>query len=88
MAGVEDRVAVVTGGAQGIGAATAARLAAGGARVVVIDLNADGAVATAASIAETGAQSLGQRAELSPASELCTSSSTTPVSCATTCCSR
>jgi 3-oxoacyl-[acyl-carrier protein] reductase len=65
MAGVEDRVAVVTGGAQGIGAATAARLAAGGARVAVVDLNADGAIATAASIAETGAQTLGLSADVS-----------------------
>jgi 2-dehydro-3-deoxy-L-rhamnonate dehydrogenase (NAD+) len=36
------RVALVTGGARGIGAATAARLAAGGARVAVFDLSVDG----------------------------------------------
>jgi 3-oxoacyl-[acyl-carrier protein] reductase len=65
MAGVEDRVAVVTGGAQGIGAAVAARLAAGGAKVAVVDLNADGAAATAASIADTGAQTLGLGADVS-----------------------
>jgi 3-oxoacyl-[acyl-carrier protein] reductase len=65
MAGVQDRVAVVTGGAQGIGAAIAARLAAGGAKVAVIDLNADGAAATAAAIAETGAQTLGLSADVS-----------------------
>jgi 3-oxoacyl-[acyl-carrier protein] reductase len=65
MAGVKDRVAVVTGGAQGIGAAVAARLAAGGATVAVIDLNADSAAATAASIAETGAQALGLSADVS-----------------------
>jgi 3-oxoacyl-[acyl-carrier protein] reductase len=41
----EGRVALVTGGARGIGAATAARLAAGGAKVAVFDLNADGAQA-------------------------------------------
>jgi NAD(P)-dependent dehydrogenase (short-subunit alcohol dehydrogenase family) len=34
--------AIVTGGASGIGAAIAARLAAGGARVAVLDLNAAG----------------------------------------------
>jgi NADP-dependent 3-hydroxy acid dehydrogenase YdfG len=39
------RVAVITGGASGIGAATAARLAAQGAHVTVSDLAADGATA-------------------------------------------
>ena len=38
-----DKVAVVTGAAQGIGAATALKLAAGGATVVVLDLNEAGA---------------------------------------------
>jgi 3-oxoacyl-[acyl-carrier protein] reductase len=65
MAGVKDRVAVVTGGAQGIGASIAARLAAGGAKVAVVDLNAGGAAATAASIAETGTQTLGLSADVS-----------------------
>jgi 3-oxoacyl-[acyl-carrier protein] reductase len=58
MAGVAGRVAVVTGGAQGIGAAVATRLAAGGAKVAVVDLNADAAAATAASIAQTGAEAI------------------------------
>lgn len=47
-----NRVAVVTGGAQGIGAATALKLAAGGATVVVLDLNGDGAKDTAQWISE------------------------------------
>jgi NAD(P)-dependent dehydrogenase (short-subunit alcohol dehydrogenase family) len=39
----KDRVAVVTGGAGGIGAATCRRLAAEGARVVVVDVSDDAA---------------------------------------------
>ena len=45
-----DRVAIVTGAASGIGAATAARLAAEGARVVVVDVDANGARDVAARI--------------------------------------
>jgi 2-hydroxycyclohexanecarboxyl-CoA dehydrogenase len=40
---LEGRIALVTGGASGIGAATCRRLAAEGARVAVTDLNLDGA---------------------------------------------
>ena len=51
---LEGQRALVTGGASGIGAATAARLAAEGAAVVIGDLNANGARALAA---EIGAES-------------------------------
>lgn len=43
----EGKVALVTGGASGIGAATARLLVAGGAQVMIADLNADGAAALA-----------------------------------------
>jgi D-threitol dehydrogenase (NAD+) len=48
---LDDRVALVTGGASGIGAAIAAALAAKGARIAVADLDAAGA--------QTAAQALG-----------------------------
>jgi len=47
---LEGRAALVTGGASGIGAATARRLAAEGARVAVADLDEDGARAVAAEL--------------------------------------
>jgi 3-oxoacyl-[acyl-carrier protein] reductase len=49
-----DRVAVVTGAARGIGAATMRRLAADGARVVGLDLDGDAAQAVATSVGGAG----------------------------------
>ncbi|MCV7031029.1 SDR family NAD(P)-dependent oxidoreductase [Mycobacterium sherrisii] len=52
--GLERRVAVVAGGATGIGAATAARLGVEGCRVLIGDVAADAAEQTAARIAAAG----------------------------------
>jgi 3-oxoacyl-[acyl-carrier protein] reductase len=52
------RTAVVTGAARGIGAATAGRLAAEGARVLLADLDGKGAEASAAHIREAGGKAL------------------------------
>ena len=47
---LKDQAAIVTGGASGLGAATARRLAAHGAKVAVCDLNAKLAESVAAEI--------------------------------------
>lgn len=51
-----DRVALVTGGASGIGRATCQRLAREGARVVVADISVEAGEATARSIVDEGGQ--------------------------------
>lgn len=50
MSNFSDQVAVITGGAQGIGRAVAERLTAGGARLAIWDLDADLAKACASEI--------------------------------------
>jgi len=59
MPGVEGRVALVTGGAQGIGAAVARRLSQGGANVAVLDLQQEAAAGMAEQLMSTGASALG-----------------------------
>src|SRR6266576_4773509 len=54
MRGLRGKRIVVAGGATGIGAATAERLAAEGAAVAVGDINLDGAQATGKRITEAG----------------------------------
>lgn len=51
---LSGRVAVVTGGAQGIGAAIATRLTEEGAAVGILDINADAADALAARLTDAG----------------------------------
>lgn len=68
MATLEDKVAVVTGAAQGIGRAIAGRLAAEGATVVVTDLDGEGASATAAAL--PGAGHTGVRVDVTDRAEV------------------
>ena len=57
---IEGKVAIVTGGAQGIGGACARRLAAHGAAVLVADYDADRAGANTARIREAGGRAAAQ----------------------------
>ena len=61
---LNEKIAIVTGAASGIGAACAAMLAAEGARVVVADLNLNGAAAQARRIEELGGQAIAAQVDI------------------------
>ncbi|MFE6684888.1 SDR family NAD(P)-dependent oxidoreductase [Streptomyces sp. NPDC057743] len=61
---LRDRLALVVGGASGIGAACAVRLAAEGAEVVVADLDEDGAARVAERITAAGGSALPRRIDV------------------------
>ncbi|HEX9099932.1 MAG TPA: SDR family NAD(P)-dependent oxidoreductase [Candidatus Dormibacteraeota bacterium] len=63
----DDHVAIVTGAASGIGHATALRLAAEGAAVVIADVNGHGAEDVARSILEDGGRALAQQVDVTDA---------------------
>jgi 2-hydroxycyclohexanecarboxyl-CoA dehydrogenase len=62
--GAMGRVAVVTGGASGMGLAIARRLAARGDRVGVLDVQGDAALRAAAELRDSGAAAIGVEADV------------------------
>ncbi len=70
MTDASTRTAIVTGGARGIGAAIAARLAADGMAVGVLDLDEAGAKNTAALITDGGGRAAGIAADVSAAASV------------------
>jgi 2-hydroxycyclohexanecarboxyl-CoA dehydrogenase len=67
---IVDRVAVVTGGARGLGRAISLRLAEDGVAVSVWDLNLEGARETADMIRETGARAIACGGDSSAAADI------------------
>jgi len=66
----EQRVAIVTGAARGIGAATARRLAVDGMAVAVLDLDADACKETVNEIVAAGGRALAVGADVSQGDEV------------------
>lgn len=66
----EGTVAIVTGGASGIGAACAAALAAAGARVAVVGLGSSAPAEAAAELVAQGADALGVACDVTNAADL------------------
>ncbi len=71
MAGkLQDKVALVTGGASGIGRATALTLAREGAKLMVADMNEDGGQQTVHMITENGGEAAFFQVEVTQANEV------------------
>jgi 3-oxoacyl-[acyl-carrier protein] reductase len=67
---LDGKSAVITGGAQGIGLEIARVLGGEGARLLLGDLNEDGAVAAAEGLAADGIEAIAQRADVTSEAEM------------------
>ncbi|MEU5842057.1 SDR family NAD(P)-dependent oxidoreductase [Rhodococcus sp. NPDC047139] len=65
MEGLKDKIVLVAGAATGLGADSARRLAREGARVVIGDIDVEGAERTAATITETGGTAVAVQFDIS-----------------------
>ncbi len=65
-----DRIAIVTGSARGIGAATARRLATDGMAVAILDLDEDACARTVKEIADAGGRALAVGADVSKSDQV------------------
>jgi NAD(P)-dependent dehydrogenase (short-subunit alcohol dehydrogenase family) len=64
------RTALITGGARGIGYTTASRLAAAGARVVIVDINEDLLTTSVAALRADGAEADGWRCDITDEADI------------------
>jgi meso-butanediol dehydrogenase/(S,S)-butanediol dehydrogenase/diacetyl reductase len=70
MANLSNRVAIVTGGAQGLGEGIVRRLAADGAKVAIADLNGAKAEALAEELRQVGREAIGVKVDVANRSEV------------------
>ncbi|TDA69969.1 MAG: glucose 1-dehydrogenase [Clostridia bacterium] len=63
--GLEDRVAIITGGGQGIGEAICLELGRRGAKVAVVDINLENASKVAQTIKDAGSEAMAIKADVS-----------------------
>ncbi|ETX02393.1 SDR family oxidoreductase [Candidatus Entotheonella palauensis] len=66
---LQDKVALITGGASGIGRATALTCAREGAKLVIADMNEDGGQQTVHMITENGGEAIFERVDVTQAAE-------------------
>ena len=67
---LKDKVAIITGGGQGIGQATSIKFAKEGAKVVVCDIREESAFGTAKDITDAGGDAIGFRVDVTDKSNI------------------
>lgn len=70
MKGIKGKITIVTGGAKGIGKGICERMAAEGARIIIVDIDEASAKDTAAELRQTGAAAEAYKADLCKVAEI------------------